>query len=1299
MRHIEFKLLWTWLLLITLWMTGCGRDQLFDRPGQGERWETGEDVSDIPIDPPDPEVRLISINIVPDKIELPLSGERNVILEARFSDGTSEDVTEQAAWSLEGEAGVARLEGTRVIAQRAGEMQLVAELGERKATAPVVVIDRELLELRIAPRDVEIRPGGRVQLTAWGLYEGALVEEELTAVATWSVDNEGVAVVSNEATREGEVVGVVAGEVEVTARIGDVATTANVKVSASADLVEVVVTPPVSDLLLGASETFTAYGFYTDGTASDVTALTNWSVEPEGVVDLNADGVATALAAGEATLVGNFQGLEGRATIRVSDASILDITLFPREGLTGVGGQTQYTADARLSDGTRRDISRYATWTTTDASIASVEQGGMVRARSPGVAIITAELQGVTGQARHEVTTSPVTGLDIEPIAPVLAPGVRLPLQAVARYADGTSSAVTLEADWENSNPQAATLDERGVLFGRAPGTTVVRAAFEGFEAVASVTVIDAELTRIEVDPPDIELGPNQSMHLEATGTYTDGTQLDLTESVSWSSNAPAVAVSNSTGERGKIWTLSLGGATITATLGMVSGQAVVTVTDTRLESIAIEPDAVTLPLGTSTRLKAMGQYLGEEDPRDITELVSWESDNPLLVAARNTPGEEGRVVALETGTVTVRANLAGVQGEAAVTVTDAALTAIEVTPADAVLTVGAREAYTATGVFDDGARVDVTALASWSSTNDAIAQALNSEAFRGEVVAKQPGEVDIRARVDGVTGQTRAFVQGARINRLIVTPEVSTTVLGETRQFTATAILEDGSPLNVTGQSAWESADAAIATINEFGVATAKQRGQTQITATYQGVSATVTMDVNGSQLVEIQVTPHMPEVAQGTLMRFWATAIYSDGTREDVSDEANWNSDNQAVMGIFLHPRWRGIGNALSEGTATISAEYRGVVGQTTATVTDAELLEIKVTPIEVTVAPGTELQYLAQAVFSDGTSRDVTWGCNWTTDNEEVADVFLEWQDRGKVTARREGTAEIRATYQGVTGTSVLNVTAATISYIQVVPFAPSVNQGDQLRFWATAVYTDGTQQQITQDALWQTLDPNIAEVSNSMWQEGLVTTYAPGTTKILATYQGVTGETTLTVTGLQIDQIQVTPFIETIPSGYYLRMLATAIYNNGTSRDITGLATWTATDPNVVDVYASYWVRGWSLGVGPGTGFIQATYQGKTGQAKVTVTDATLTSIELTPNTGTILPGETIEFEAEGTFSDGSTREVTHYVTWSSTDQSVGDVSNAWISRGEATGFSPGVTTIRATQGMVTGEATLTVGGSP
>ena len=93
----------------------------------------------------------------------------------------------------------------------------------------------------------------------------------------------------------------------------------------------------------------------------------------------------------------------------------------------------------------------------------------------------------------------------------------------------------------------------------------------------------------------------------------------------------------------------------------------------------------------------------------------------------------------------------------------------------------------------------------------------------------------------------------------------------------------------------------------------------------------------------------------------------------------------------------------------------------------------------------------------------------------------------------------------------------------------------------------------------------------------------------------------------------------------------------------------------------------------------------------GTTTLTVTAAALTSIAVTPTSASIIAGGTQPFTATGTYTDGSTQDLTNSVAWSSSNTGVATINNT----GLATAQGSGMTTIGATSGSVHGGVMLNV----
>lgn len=168
-------------------------------------------------------------------------------------------------------------------------------------------------------------------------------------------------------------------------------------------------------------------------------------------------------------------------------------------------------------------------------------------------------------------------------------------------------------------------------------------------------------------------------------------------------------------------------------------------------------------------------------------------------------------------------------------------LNSIAVTPQNASLPRGRTLQYTATGTFSDGHTEDLTATATWQSTNPAAS--INAG---GLATALDPGTTTIRATRGVVVGTTTLSVGPAALASIVVTPADPIVLTTESLAFAATGVLTDGTSQNLAGQVNWASSNPAIASVNAgSGVATGVAAGPTTISATKDGITGSTTLQV----------------------------------------------------------------------------------------------------------------------------------------------------------------------------------------------------------------------------------------------------------------------------------------------------------------------------------------------------------------------------------------------------------------------------------------------------------------------
>jgi uncharacterized protein YjdB len=887
-----------------------------------------------------------------------------------------------------------------------------------------------------------------------------------------------------------------------------------------------------------------------------------------------------------------------------------------------------------------------------------------------------------------------VVKIAVTPPLSTITVGTKAVLKATATLSNQTTSDVTAEVTWTSSAPKTATVSA-GTVTAVAPGSTTITAALGSLTATASVTVSSASLVSIAVSPGSASTGIGGAVAFTATATLSDKTTQDVTASAGWKSSSPAVATVSAAGLATGI---AAGKATVTASVGVVSGTATLTVTPATLISIAVTPTNPSYGAGQNVPFFATGTF-SDKTIADLTAVAAWSSSDPSTAMVDAT----GEVATLAPGTSIIAAAVGSVSGTTTLTVTAATLTAIAIAPATVTVPVGGTAKLVATGTYSDKTTADVTASVVWSSSADSVATVSSAAGSDGLVTGLSAGGATITAALQGVSATAKVTVTAATLTGIAIKPADASTPKATTVAYTATGTYSDKSTADITTLVTWSIDNTAVATISNAagtkGVASAIAEGTAKVMAVLKTVTGITTLTVTRAVLSAIDLSPAAPSLVVGIKQAMTATGRYTDGSTVDLTETAVWASSDTAVATVSNAPGARGQIAAVAAGTATITATVGSISGSTTVTVTAAGLAQVVVSPIVASRPLGQNVQYTAMAIFSNNTSQNVTGSAAWTSSNTAVATISSGGRNAGVATPVSGGTTTITATYQGISGSTTLTITAAPVLVsITVTPIAPTLAVGSTQAFTATAVMSDQTTQNVTGQATWVSSDTGVVGVTTGGrgGGRGRATAVSAGSATVSATYQGLTGSTTVTVKDLTIVSVSVSPASLTMSVGGSAQPLtAQAIYNDGSSRDVTTLATWVSSAPAVVGVTTGGGSRGLATAVAAGNATISATYSGVTGDASVTVTAAKVTSIVVDTATPTVAVGIPAKFVATAIFSDNTSQVVTGAATWTSSNTQVAAVSNAAGSRGLAQTLAAGTTTITATWNQVSGSKTLTV----
>ena len=249
---------------------------------------------------------------------------------------------------------------------------------------------------------------------------------------------------------------------------------------------------------------------------------------------------------------------------------------------------------------------------------------------------------------------------------------------------------------------------------------------------------------------------------------------------------------------------------------------------------------------------------------------------------------------------------------------------------------------------------------------------------------------------------------------------------------------------------------------------------------------------------------------------------------------------------------------------------------------------------------------------------------------------------------------------------------------VATLSLEPPGPVVAVGAQAPL--TAVPKDANGNVLINRAItYASADAAIATVDG----QGVATGVAAGTVQITATSEGKSGSVTLTISTTAVASVTVAPPTLTVNVGA-TATLTGAAFDAGHSPLPGRVFSWSSSTPGIAVVSSLGVVRG----VSPGTVTITGTSEGKSATAGVTVVVAPVGSVTVSPATGTVGLGESLQLTA--TVKDaGGTTLTGRVVTWQSSNNLVVSVSSTGVARG----VGQGDVTITATSEGVSGTASI------
>lgn len=447
--------------------------------------------------------------------------------------------------------------------------------------------------------------------------------------------------------------------------------------SDSGTSVEVVQRTPVASVVISIPTSALMVGQTAHGTAvaRDATGVTlpdrviTWRSSNTGIARVDDAGTIAAVAAGNASISAESEGVSSAASLTVMEAPpapVASVSVALTSGALNPGQTTQ--ASATLRDSNNNTLSgRTVVWTSSNNAIATVNGSGVVTAVAQGSAQITATSEGQSGSATLSVTATPppaVATVTVALASSSLNPGQTT--QATATLRDANNNVLTGRTiSWSSSNQGVATVSASGLVTAVAAGSAQITATSETKSGSAALTVAappPAPVASVTVTLAASSRNPGQTT--QATAVLRDASNNVLTgRSISWSSSDNGVATVSSSG---LVTAIAVGTVSIIASCEGQNGNATLTVTAAApapVASVSVSLANTTLIPGTSTQATATTRDASNNILTGRT--IVWSSSDNTLATVSGT----GLVSALAVGSVNITATSEGQSGNAPLTI------------------------------------------------------------------------------------------------------------------------------------------------------------------------------------------------------------------------------------------------------------------------------------------------------------------------------------------------------------------------------------------------------------------------------------------------------------------------------------------------------------------------------------------------------------------------------------------------------------------------------------------------------
>ena len=1042
-----------------------------------------------------------------------------------------------------------------------------------------------------------------------------------------------------------------------------------------------------------------------------------WTSADTNIATVDQNGVVTAKYPGKViikatALDGTYQGTTCIVTVLQNVTGVK----LPETESVSIGDTITLTPSIIPEYATNKKV----TWSSSNESVATVDQNGVVSGKRTGTAVISCTTAD-GGHVAECVVTVVVSAQSVvlNKNTMTIEAGYNYQLKATVYPENATNKNVT----WSSSNEKVARVNANGFVSAVAGGTCVITATTEsgGYTAKCTFNVLQ--------DPTGIELDYNvRNMYLGQVATISAYVipESATSRGVTWTSSDSSIVIIDASG---KVTAKSKGTAIITAKTNVGGYTATCAITVGEKVSVT----GLTLDRSTLQMFKGdLATILATIEPYNASDkTIAWTSSNKDVA----TVNPSGVITAVGTGETVITAVTSdgAFLKQCKVTVTQSvtgitlAADSLElargksktlkanIEPADAsnkkihwessdpdVVTVTSSGVLRAVGAghavilatTEDGGYSAYCNVSVYVAVTGVTLSASKVSIPKGEkrILTATIAPADAHnqeltwtssdeniAKIDPITGQVTGRAKGTA--KITVTTadgnytdscvvEVIQLATGVTLSFSSIS-LDAGknktitATVNPSGASdrtvTWISSNEKVAKVTADGTVKAISAGTATITATSADGAASASCRVTVKQpATKVTLSKTSLKIAVGSKSTLKATLEPANVTNTNIT----WTSADKSIATVTES----GVVKGVKAGKVKITATSGDGTQKATCTVTVyIPPTSVSLNKTSMTLKVGSSATVTPTVKPTTATYKTV----KWTSSNYDVATV----DENGKITAKGVGYAEITATTTYGAKTAVCKVSVVkAVTGLSISKSTLRIEVGDKVTLKATVKPEDATNKTVS----WKSSASSVASVSSS----GVVTAKKLGKATITVTTadggfkKTCTVEVVKKVTGVALDRVAATLYI-----GKTVTLNADVLPAGASNPAVT----FSTSDKSIATVSSS----GVVTAVKPGTATITVTTNDGsfTDTCEITVKRAA-TSITLDKSSAELKSDKTLTLKA--TIKPSDTTDKT--IKWSTSNKKVATVS----SKGVVTPVGKGTATITAkTENGLTAKCQITV----